>query len=69
MLKGTYQSDMVNDVVVQMSFAPDENNSFTQYISNREVDKGTFEKKENNIYQIKSDKQNFEIKLHHKDAF
>lgn len=68
-LKGTYQSDMVNNgYVVQIAIQPD-NNSFVEYIDNREVDRGTYEKTENNVYKIKSDRQNFEITLNVKDSF
>ena len=62
-LEGTYQSDIDNSgYIVQIAFQPDDN-SFVEYISNREVDRGTYEEKESNIYILKSDKQNFEIAL------
>lgn len=68
-LKGTYQSVMVNNgYVVQIAIQPDDN-SYVEYIDNREVDRGTYEKTENNVYKIKSDKQNFEITLNAKDSF
>lgn len=68
-LKGTYQSEIEGiGYVVQMTFQP-EDNSYVEYIDNREVDKGTYEKAENNVYKIKSDKQNFELTLNAEDSF
>jgi hypothetical protein len=67
-LKGTYQSNIQgNDYVIQMTFQPDDN-SYVEYIDNREVDRGTYEK-ENNVYNINSDLQNFNITLDTKDSF
>lgn len=68
-LEGTYQSDIDNDgYIVQMAFQP-EDNSFVEYINNREVDRGIYEKAENNIYKLKSDKQNFEVTLNDENSF
>jgi hypothetical protein len=68
-IKGSYQSDREGiGYVVQIAFQPDDN-SYVEYIDNREVDRGTYEKAENNVYKIKSDKQNFEITLNSKDSF
>lgn len=68
-LKGSYQSDIDNSgYSVQIAFQPDDN-SFVEYISNREVDRGTYEEKQNNIYILKSDKQNFEIALNNENSF
>ncbi|SET16231.1 hypothetical protein SAMN05216389_106111 [Oceanobacillus limi] len=68
-LKGTYQSDIQgSEYVVQMSFQP-EDNSYVEYIENREVDKGTYEK-ENDVYIINSEnQQNFQIRLGKEDTF
>lgn len=68
-LKGFYQTEKdVNGYFVQISIHQ-EDNSFVEYISNREVDRGTYEKLENNTYKMKSDKQSFEITLNNDDSF
>ena len=68
-LKGFYQSEKdVNGYFIQISIKQDDN-SFVEYIDNREVDRGTYEKAENNAYKMKSDKQNFEIKLNDDNSF
>ncbi|UFT99360.1 hypothetical protein KO561_19680 [Radiobacillus kanasensis] len=67
-LKGTYQSDAVNGYVVQIAFQPDEN-SFVEYIDNREVDSGAYEKYQENVYKLESNKQNFKITLNEENAF
>ena len=68
-LKGTYQSHSQGlEYVVQMAFQPDDN-SFVEYIDNREVDRGTYERSENNTYKIKSATQNFDITLNPDDTF
>ncbi|WP_226036576.1 hypothetical protein [Aquibacillus saliphilus] len=67
-LKGTYQSNVVNGYVVQVAFQTDDN-SFVEYIDNREVDKGTYEKKQKNVYKLESNKQNFEITLNNENSF
>ncbi|WP_284139574.1 hypothetical protein [Virgibacillus sp. LDC-1] len=68
-LQGTYQSDFDKDgYIVQFAIQTDDN-SFVEYIDNREVDRGTYEQKQANVYKLKSDKQNFEITLNNKNAF
>ena len=47
----------------------EEDNSFVEWIDNREVDKGTHEKSENNSYRIKSNKQSLEITLNDDNSF
>jgi len=67
-LKGSYQSEREGvGFTLVLTFQQDD--SFVEYIDNREVDRGTYEKTENNIYKIKSDKQNFEISLNAEDSF
>lgn len=62
-LKGSYQSEPQEDgYIIQMSFNEEEGTS-VQYVDNREVDSGTYEKSDMNIYQISSDKQNYEVTL------
>ena len=69
LLKGSYQSNIEGiGYVILMTFQPDDN-SFVEYIDNREVDRGTYQKAENNVYKIKSDTQNFEITLSAEDSF
>lgn len=68
-LNGSYQSEKDGiGKVIQLSFQKDDN-SFIEYIDNREVDKGTYEKTNTNVYKIKSDKQDFEITLSAKNSF
>lgn len=68
-LKGGYQSDREGvGYVILLSFQPDDS-SFVEYIDNREVDRGTYKKIEDNLYQIKSNKQNFEVALNAKNSF
>ncbi|OEF96123.1 hypothetical protein [Desulfuribacillus alkaliarsenatis] len=69
LFKGFYQSDgHINGYFVQVSIQPD-NNSFTKYIDNREVDKGTYKQVENNVYEINTAKQNFELTLNDDNSF
>ncbi|MFL0268938.1 hypothetical protein [Candidatus Clostridium radicumherbarum] len=68
-LKGGYQSDREGvGYVVLISFQPDDS-GFVEYIDSREVDRGTYKKIEDNLYQIKSNKQDFEVALNAKNAF
>lgn len=56
-LKGFYQKE-VNGYHVQILIRR-EDNSFVEWIDNREVDRGTYEKINTNLYRIKSNKQSF----------
>lgn len=68
-LHGFYQSDPVNGYHVQISFNKTDN-SFVEYIDNREVDKGNYEiSKKDNTYKLSSDRQNFEISLKEDNSF
>lgn len=67
-LKGGYQSGIGVGKTVQITFQP-KDSSFVEYIDNREVDRGTYEDSEDNVYKVKSDKQNFEITLSKDDSF
>lgn len=68
-LHGFYQSDAVNGYHVQISFNKTDN-SFVEYIDNREVDKGNYEiSKKDNTYKLSSDRQNFEISLKEDNSF
>ncbi len=67
-LKGGYQSEPVEGYIVQMTFQP-EDHSFVEYIDNREVDIGTYEKLENGVYKINGDIQEFEITLNNDNSF
>ena len=67
-LGGGYQSEFVQGYIVQMGIQPDDN-TFVEYIDNREVDRGTYEEKADNIYLFKSDKQKFEVILTSEDSF
>ena len=67
-LNGFYQCTTTDGYHIQMSFDK-ENNSFIEYIDNREVNKGTYEKKGNNIYKLTGDTQSFEIILNDKNYF
>ncbi len=65
-IKGFYQSDRVNNYHVQISI---DDNSFIEYIDNREVDTGTYEKLEDRVFNLKSHKQDFEITLNDDNTF
>ena len=68
-LKGYYQSEREGiGHVVAISFQQD-HSRFIEYIDNREVDRGTYEKIKDNVYEIKSDKQNLEVTLNAKNSF
>ena len=67
-LGGGYQSESVQGYIVQMAVQSDDN-TFVEYIDNREVDRGVFEKKSDNNYSFKSDRQTFEITLSSDDSF
>lgn len=68
-LHGFYQSDPVNGYHVQISFNKTDN-SFVEYIDNREVNKGMYEiLKKDNTYKLSSDRQNFEISLKEDNSF
>jgi len=68
-LKGSYQSEIEgNGYVVLISF-DQANSSFVEYIDCSEVDRGTYKKIKNNLYKLKSDKQDFEITLNSKNSF
>jgi len=67
-LKGSYQSEREGvGYTLVLTFQQDD--SFVEYIDNREVDRGTFEKAENNVYTLKSDKQNFDISVNAENSF
>ena len=67
-LKGSYQSEREGiGYIILISFQQD--NSFVEYIDNREVDRGTYEKIKNNVHKIKSNKQNFEVTLSAENSF
>lgn len=67
-LKGSYQSEREGvGYTLVLTFQQDD--SFVEYIDNREVDRGTYEKAENNVYTLKSDKQNFDISVNAENSF
>lgn len=67
-LKGFYQSEMIGNHIIQMQIR-EEDNSFIEWINNREVDKGTYERVDTNLYRIKSNRQNFEVELKDDNSF
>lgn len=68
LLKGFYQSEMIGSHIIQM-LVREEDNSFVEWIDNREVDRGTYEKLDDKSYRIKSNRQNFEITLNDDNSF
>lgn len=68
LLGGSYISERVEGCVIQIAIQPEEN-IFVQYIDNREVDSGVFEKQSENTYLFKGDKQEFETTLSSEDSF
>ncbi|MEH7225774.1 hypothetical protein V7112_18335 [Bacillus sp. JJ1566] len=67
-LKGGYQSEHVEGYIVLMTFQPGDH-TFVEYIDNREVDKGTYEKVENNVYKLNGEMQEIEITLNSDNSF
>lgn len=68
-LRGSYQSERTSDGhFVQISIYSDEN-SFVEYIDNREVNKGTFDIIEGKKYNLVGDNQNIEINLDKNNSF
>ena len=67
-LGGGYQSEVLAEYVVQMGIQPDDK-TFVEYINNREVDRGTYEEKSDNVYLFKGERQEFEITLSPEDSF
>ncbi len=66
-LRGFYQSE-VNGYHIQMLIR-EEDNSFVEWIDNREVDRGTYEKVDTDLYRIKGNKQIFELTLNNDNSF
>ena len=68
-LKGSYQSEREGtQYVVQLAFQSDDQ-SFVEYIDNREVDRGTYEKDKNHRYILKSERQETIITLTPENTF
>lgn len=67
-LKGFYQSEMIGIHIIQM-LVREEDNSFVEWIDNREVDRGTYEILDDKSYRIKSNRQNYEITLNNDNSF
>lgn len=67
-LKGFYQSDEVDGYHIQMLFQ-EADSSFTEWIDNRQVDRGTYKEVDTNLYRISSELQNLEIELNSDNSF
>ena len=68
-LQGFYQSERTTDgYVIQISIQSDEN-SFVQYIDNREVNSGTYDELPDKKYKLKVDNQTIEITLDENNSF
>ena len=68
-LQGFYQSERTTDgYVVQISIQPDEN-SFVEYIDNREVNSGTYDVLSDKKYKLNGDNQTIEITLDENNSF
>lgn len=68
-LRGSYQNERTSDGhFVQISIYPDEN-SFVEYIDNRDVNRGTFDILEGKKYSLVGDKQTIEINLDKNNSF
>lgn len=69
LLRGFYQSEITTDGhIVQVSVQPQEN-SFVEYIDNREVNSGTYEKLSTDKYKLVGDKRTIEIVLDKNNSF
>ena len=58
-LAGSYQSELVDGYVIQLAVQP-EDNTFVQYIDNREVDRGVVESQSGSTYLFIGNKKEFE---------
>lgn len=67
-LAGSYQSEHVDGYMIQMTFQP-RDNSFVEYIDNRQVDKGTYEEIKKGLYKINGEVQEIEIYLNRDNSF
>lgn len=67
-LQGSYQSERIDGYTTLMTFQETES-SFVEYIDCREVDRGTYDKTKDNVYKLKSAKQNFQITLNDENSF
>lgn len=68
-LQGSYESERTSDgYVVQISIQSDEN-SFIEYIDNREVNRGTYDELSANEYKLNGNNQTIEITLDKNDSF
>lgn len=68
LLKGFYQSEMIGNHIIQI-LVREEDNSFVEWINNREVDRGTYEKLDEKSYKINSNRQSFEIILNDDNTY
>lgn len=68
-LRGFYQSERTTDgYVIQISIKPDEN-SFVEYIDNREVNSGTYDVLSDKKYKLIGNNQTIEIALNKNNSF
>lgn len=67
-LHGFYQSERINDYVIQISFDKEEH-TFVEYISNIEINKGTYENLENHTYLLKGNNHDINITLEKANSF
>ena len=68
-LNGSYQSEREGVGYVFVLTFQEDDHSFVEYIDNREVDCGTYEKSGDHVYAIKSEKQNFDVSLNEQNSF
>lgn len=67
--KGTYQNEGdINGYFIQLSVDARED-TFVLYINNREVNRGTYEEQEDNLYVMKGDFQEFKVNLQKDNSF
>ena len=68
-LSGFYQSERtIDNYVIQISIQPDEK-SFTEYIDNREVSRGTYDELGDKKYKLVGENQTIEIALEKNNSF
>lgn len=67
-LKGFYQSEITAGEIVQISVY-DEENRFDEYISNREVNSGTYTLEDDGSYQFDGNEQDFNVVLNNDNSF
>lgn len=66
--QGAYQSEWIGNDIVQMTVNP-KDSTFVLYMTNRQVDSGSVEAKEENVYSLNGSYSTYEITLDQDNSF